>query len=410
MRCVALLVLCIACATASPPQAISARPAEPAAVAPGTDDDVDNAFAPTSEAPRAVNGQAPPPLADPRRPFAEALSARAVDQAKLLADGLTGVERWKAHELAFFTAQGESAKAEAGLAWHRACGPEKLETCRAAALAALGKLKSAAKQAAVKKAADTCVQQAEAKQKPAPCLASVEKSDDVNQTRAALIKAMAEPAEARRVAALEKVVSRCERVQCATARRKALTALVAIDQSGKRTEAALTHALREVAIFAGTLPETERPWARTPKIEQLCTQFDAAAGQGACRKLEKATNGGWTFHDYSVGKGNASGLSADQVKVVNEHYAPPLQVCLSEQARRMVAPDYAEYEVRWVVFNDGRVGEVHLGPDLEASPLATCLRRQFSLWRYPRFEGEWQNVVQRFTVTAVTRVQVSEQF
>jgi hypothetical protein len=230
----------------------------------------------------------------------------------------------------------------------------------------------------------------------------------VNLTRAALVKAISEPAEARRVALLERVVSLCERVQCATPRRKALLALVAIEQSGKHVEAALAHALKEASIGASTLPEPQRAWSRPVRVDQLCAQYDATAGAGACRKLEKQHTGSWSFKDFSLTKSGQPGLSADQVKLVNEHYSPPLKACLDEQARKLIAPDQAEYEVRWVVFNDGRVGEVHLQPDAEVSPLAACLRRQFSLWRYPRFDGEWQNVAQRFTVTASTRV-VSEQ-
>ncbi len=405
----ALWLILTACATAKPtPEAepAAAAPVEAPAVA---EDDLSSAFS-TTEAPRAVKGQAPPPPVDPRKPFNDAMSAKSADQARQLADALTGVERWKAYELSHAQAASEPAKGSAALEWYRACGPEKLDACRAAATAALGRLKSFASQAATLKAADTCVQQAEAKQKPAPCLATLERDDEVNLTRAALIKALAEPVESKRVYQLEKVAARCTLVQCATARRKALTALIAIDQTGKHLDAALAHALREIAIAAQTLPENERPWARPPRIDQLCAQFDASSGAGACRKLEKQQNGGWTFKDFSSGKSPQPGLNTDQVKQVGEHYAPPLQACLAEQARRLIAPDQAEYEVRWVVFNDGRVGEVHLQPDFEVSPLATCLRRQFSLWRYPRFEGEWQNVAQRFTVTASTRVQVSEQF
>ena len=401
-----LLVVLAACASAKPTQ-VTEEPETPA-VGASAEDDLGMAFDPTAEAPRAVKGQSPPPIADPRKPFTDAMSARAADQARLLADGLGGVERWKAHELTFSLAQSESAKGDAALTWHRACGPEKLDACRQAAAAAMSRLTIFAKQAAALKAADTCVAQAEAKQKPAPCFGTVSREDDVNTARIALIKALAEPVEARRVAALERLVTKCERVQCATPRRKALTALTAIDLSGKHLEAALSHSLREVAIAAAALPESERPWARSTKADQLCTQFDAASGPGACRKLEKQLNGGWTFRDFSTTRSSFAGLDAEQVKQVNLHYAPPLQACLGEHARRLVAPDQAEFEVRWVVFNDGRVGEVHLPPDFETSPLATCLRRQFSLWRYPRFEGEWQNVAQRFTVTAVTRVQVGQ--
>lgn len=370
----------------SKPKPEPEEPVAPSAesAAPGSNEELGMAFANEAEAPRTTNGQAPAPLADPRRPFTEAMATKSAEHAVALADSLTGAERWKAHQLAFTQAAGEPAKATAALAWRKACGPESLEACRAAAMTALGRLKPYAKQAATHRAGDTCVVQAEAAQRPAPCFSTVERDDDVNQTRIALTRALAEPVEARRVSLLEKVVTKCERPQCANARRKALNALTAVDLSGKKIEAALVHSLKENAIFASTLPEAERPWARSAKVEQLCAQYDTATGPGSCRKLEKQTTGTWSFKDFSIAKSAAvNGLSADQVKSVNEHYSPPLQSCLSEQARRLVAPDQAQYEVRWVVFNDGRVGEVHLQPDLEQSPLAACLRRQFSVWRYP---------------------------
>ena len=50
---------------------------------------------------------------------------------------------------------------------------------------------------------------------------------------------------------------------------------------------------------------------------------------------------------------------------------------------------------------DGRVAKMHLRrKELESSPLANCLRKQFDTWRYPRYEGEAQHVEQRFTVSA----------
>jgi hypothetical protein len=39
----------------------------------------------------------------------------------------------------------------------------------------------------------------------------------------------------------------------------------------------------------------------------------------------------------------------------------------------------------------------------DQSQLAKCLRAQFNGWRYPKYEGEYQNVEQSFTVTAVVR-------
>jgi hypothetical protein len=66
----------------------------------------------------------------------------------------------------------------------------------------------------------------------------------------------------------------------------------------------------------------------------------------------------------------------------------------------MTPPDAQKFDVRWVVFSDGRVGEAHLRKDIDTWPLADCLRAQFVNWRYPRFEGDYQDVGQSFTVHA----------
>jgi hypothetical protein len=69
----------------------------------------------------------------------------------------------------------------------------------------------------------------------------------------------------------------------------------------------------------------------------------------------------------------------------------------------MTPPDAQRFEVRWVVVNDGRVAEPHLRRDLDEIPFAKCVKAQFAEWRYPRYEGEYQNVEQSFTVTATER-------
>ena len=71
----ALWLILTSCATAKP--VVDAAPATPQPVeAPAVaEDDLSSAFGNT-EAPRAVKGQAPPPLADQRKPFNDAMSAR----------------------------------------------------------------------------------------------------------------------------------------------------------------------------------------------------------------------------------------------------------------------------------------------------------------------------------------------
>ena len=193
------------------------------------------------------------------------------------------------------------------------------------------------------------------------------------------------------------------RPQCAGLRRKALGKLLALARAKNDADGAVKLALREVAVIWPRLPEDERTWARTAMLDQTCVVLRHRARRRELPRPRAQDAGPLDLPRLQQGARAGEGLSADQVRVVNEHFAPLLQECLSEQARRMTPPDAQRFEVRWVVFNDGRVGEVHLRKELDESLLAKCLRAQFNGWRYPRYEGEYQNVEQSFTVTAVER-------
>lgn len=342
---------------------------------------------------------------------ARTAAANAVKEAATL----DGEARHRAGQLAFKIELGSgdpTAAETAATAWRLACGPEKAAPCRNAALAGLvsaSKLKGAdqklRKHADELQAAEVCSLKSD--KKPAPCEATALKlaarERDLYLAQRVLVgQALREPSEPRKVGLLERAVAHCEKPQCAALRRKALSTLIALARARNDVDGAAKLSLREVAVIIGGLPEASRAWARTAMLDQTCVPYDAAHGAGSCRVLERKVLGRWTFHDYSREKAG-EGLSADQVRTVNEHFAPLLQECLAAQARRMTPPDAQRYEVRWVVFNDGRVGEVHLRKELDDSPLAKCLRDQFMVWRYPRYEGEFQNVTQAFTVTAVQR-------
>jgi hypothetical protein len=354
-----------------------------------------------------------------------ALKAKKLDDARAAAQKATseaatleGEARFQAHQLAtkveLTAANAEGAEA-AARAWLFACGPEKLDACRTAALTALAsaaKVKGADKKLAREvnelRDAELCAVKAEKLDKPAPCEATTltlarRSKDEVLEQRLLLGQALREDDAPKQVRLLEKAEASCTRAQCSGLRRRALGKLIAQARSNNDVDGAVKLALREVQVIAETLPDDEKRWARTATLDQTCLSYDATHAVGACRFLEKKTLGRWTFHDYSREKPSGEGLSADQVRMVNDHFAPLLQECLAEQARRMMPPDAQRFEVRWVVFNDGRVGEAHLRRDLDQTPLAVCLRAQFAGWRYPRYEGEYQNVEQAFTVTANER-------
>lgn len=337
--------------------------------------------------------------------------------ARTEAERLDGDARHQAGQLAYrveAAAQDGAAAVEAALAWHLACGPEKLDACRNAATQALaqaaklpGAKPTTAALARTLDEADDCAVKAERSQTTPPCAAAAQRAaqqqkDALLLQRFALAAALHEKNEDRQVALLEKAEGRCALPSCAGLRRKALARLMSLAKAKGDVEGHVRLALRDQDVATATLSDAERFYARTKELDVACPAYDAAMGPGACRALEKKVTGRWTFKDWSR-ESAGQGLSADVVRRVNEHFSPLLQDCLAEQARRMTPPDAQRFDVRWVVVNDGRVAEAHLRRDLDDVPLAHCLRAQFAAWRYPRYEGEYQHVEQSFTVTATER-------
>lgn len=303
------------------------------------------------------------------------------------------------------------AAQEAALAWRLSCGPEKVLGCRNAALSALAaSAKSPGAEvssSAVRELqdAESCAVKAEQSERAVPCehvalMLARRKNDAFLEQKILLGQALREKGEARQLALLEQLDRVCQKPQCAQLRRKALSKRLATAREKHDVARTADLALREVAVIASTLPEAARPFVRTSTLIQSCAAYDLAHGAGSCRKLEKQILGWWTFRDFSKDTAGPR-LSPEHVKTVNEHFAPLIQECLMEQALRMTPPDAQRFDVNWAVLNNGRVGEAHLPKDLDDSPLAQCLRSQFSTWRYPRYSGETQNIEQSFTVRAV---------
>lgn len=425
-------VLALSCATTGGPTSTSPTQAAPELPDAGNED-LATAWDRQPEKKAAAPVRPPePPKVDRAANFKSALAdaqaaqkAKKLDEARMAAQvavheaaKLDGESRFQAHQLALkleLSANDASGSENAARAFLAGCGPEKLDACRAAALqglASAAKVKGAdkklAREAQERKDAELCAQKAERLNKPAPCEATTQGfarrlNDDLLLQRLQLGQALREDDANKQQRMLEKAEAVCTTPQCSGQRRRALSKLIALARAENDADTAVKLALREVQVVSETLPEDERAWARTPQLDQTCISYDTAHAAGACRLLEKKTLGRWTFHDFSREAPSGEGLSADQVKLVNEHFSPLVQECLAEQARRMTPPDAQRFDVRWVVFNDGRVGDAHLRRDLDETPLARCLRAQFVQWRYPRYDGEYQNVEQSFTVVANER-------
>lgn len=375
-----------------------------------TEEDLGRAFEPPPEEP-ANQRVTLPPIVDRTAPFKEAYgqavaAKRRGDEAQArqraqeavrLADTLSGVERRAAYDLLSSVAPSDAV----AQAWYEACGPEELEKCRTEAAQAMRSADGKALQRV-----EECLAKAEATLSEDPCLGSVrslaQAKDEVTHARIALVQGLAEKQEPARRTKLERVETACGERSCAYVRRKALQALTREALAKGEIERATRYALREAQIWSQALDAAEAPWARQDDLIDLCAKYDAKNGAGACRRFEKSLNGGFTFVDFSK-SGGTTGLDPETVKKVNGHYGVLIEGCLGEQAQRMTPPQQARFDVRWMVVNDGRVSQVEV-PQLGAEhPLTQCLEKQFQLWRYPKYEGEYQHVEQSFTVTAAVR-------
>lgn len=413
-----LFVFVAACATTPvTPKETTATPAAKRA-----DDDVASAFDEKPVASTAPAITPPPPEPDVRVTFRAAVdSARAALSSKQLdraadaaatatteAAALGAAEKQRAAELTATVALAKKTPdVEAIRVWRQSCAGEAADTCRAQALKALStaaqvtKERELADEATELSKSETCLKTAERSKKPEKCFATLVTSDPFIAAKLQYVKALAAP-DAKRPALLEAVAERCEAAACVPVRRKALADLIARAKAEKRLEEAARLAMKDLKTHATLFTKAERIWARPAEVDAVCALYDATKA-GACRALEKQLTGGFTFRDFSSER-QRDGLPSDVVRTVNEHYGPLLQECLAVQAKRLKAPDTMRFELRWMVFNDGRVGEVHFKDAAqERSELAACIRAQFSTWRYPKYEGEWQHVEQSFSVMAVER-------
>jgi hypothetical protein len=429
---VAGLWVMASCATPPKPAVVTDATEPPKVEVKSTESELSAAFEPEAPPPPAQTPTQVPPQVDIRASFREAtdavvraLAAKDITTAQselakvgAEAENLGLVERIKAAELAWkvaFAAPDVASARENAYAWMRTCGGDSVDACRNSAIVALAsvarldatKTKEIRDEVTQLQKTESCLRTSERAKRTDGCFVEAEqkaraRKDEFLMARALYVRALAAP-EPKQSAYLAAAESKCDALACVSVRRKSLSKLMAKAKAEKRTEDVARLALKDVHTLATTWSPAERIWARTLDTEAACAAYDANQGPGACRKLEKQLFGAWTFRDFSKDKPR-EGLSAQQVRTVNEHYAPLLQECLAAQAKRLKPPDSIRYELRWSVLNDGRVGEIHFSRrELDTSELFGCLKQQFESWRYPRYEGEWQHVEQSFTVSASER-------
>jgi hypothetical protein len=299
----------------------------------------------------------------------------------------------------------KKGQAEAAEKWLTACGPPAdVAACRTAALDALAPLDKA--RAEKIKAGDACLAAAEAAPgKAAPACADAaaalaQKSDDaLTLARVELIRALALAGDGKKQkAALAKLGAQSDD-RTGLVRKKALEVLSSLELAGGNVEGAVKSAIGSSGAWASALPPNRRVWTRGPANEAACAEYEKSKGAGACHKLEKQLLGDYVFRDFSTEHSGDLLLKSWLVQV-NEHYNVLIQDCLSTEIRRLGKNAAAvAYRVKWLAINDGTVDAVHAeSTEHDSTPFVNCLRAQFGYWRYPKHDGEPQQVVQGFTV------------
>jgi hypothetical protein len=340
------------------------------------------------------------------------------------AESLGPSEQQEAADLAFQVA----AKAEdhrkmrtSADRWLLSCGPDRVASCRQKALsafekAARGPPRSASSEERLKqiRKADHCLQAIESGGKTASvpaCLADATDlyrriGDHLMLARALFLRGVADAANEKKlissISELGYADSACDEARCASQRRKVLERLIDLNARAGDVEEAAKAAIRAMEI-ANTARSSEPLYARTRAVEQTCARLDDKSGPGTCRALEKRLTGHYTFHDFTKERAGDS-LPPEKVHQVGREYGVLIDECLRAEAERMTPPAVATYTVRWVVNNSGLIEQLHMEKkDLDDGALANCLRKQASIWRYPRTNGELQHIEQAFTIRATER-------
>lgn len=196
----------------------------------------------------------------------------------------------------------------------------------------------------------------------------------------------------------------CDQARCLEVRRRALKSLWALHLRLGEAELAARAALAEMGLASQKLPPERRAYVRTAEVDRACEALDRREGLGTCRRLEKSILGTYTFHDFSEQHSSRQSLSVEDVRQVNQHFQVLIQDCLAAEAERLEPPATVSYHLRWIALNDGRVDQVSFDRrDQDQGPLAECLRKQFALWRYPRYRGEYQHIDQEFSISTRER-------
>jgi len=194
-----------------------------------------------------------------------------------------------------------------------------------------------------------------------------------------------EPAKYKKAAAL------CSREACPRKRTRLLIAAAwAYERLDQLEESFKTYA-RLNAETIDDLPKSKRRYARSKEMVRVCRKLLKQSGDASCRELEQRTVGFVTYWDFSKGK-RRSYLSHGDIREVHEEYVPLLSQCLVRAVKSGEAERGEEYKLSWTVHNNGTAKNLECWPATDEYDLGGCFKEALTVFRYPRYRGERQNI------------------
>lgn len=211
-----------------------------------------------------------------------------------------------------------------------------------------------------------------------------------------------DPAKAERTLsdAVDALGSSSSERDSAAVRAPAWRALSRLFEAGSRWEEAASAALasdRAAAVDPNRGAIVDTPYKRTLETAQLCKR---ARAQGVlCAKIERARWGDRTYFDFTKANAGARAFDSTKADDVLAEYESEIHECLRQGAKANLTTN-THVEIVWTIGNDGLVPPTaEINPfRLRGTAVETCVRKAFSLFRYPPYVGELQHVRLGFDV------------
>lgn len=189
----------------------------------------------------------------------------------------------------------------------------------------------------------------------------------------------------------QKAAALCDQEACPGKRKQLLIAAAwTYERLGQLEESFKIYARLNAEALDGR-SEKERQYARSRELVRVCRKLLKKSGDVSCWDLERRTVGFVTYWDFSKGRRKPQ-LSRSDIREVHEEYVPLLSKCLIQAVKTGEAEPGETYQLSWTILNNGQAKNFECWPATEEYDLGTCFKEALTIFRYPRYLGERQNI------------------